>query len=1266
MKTKSLKIFLFLTAGFFSLVFSSSAVFADSVDSEYLDRVLEKSILTGAYQCYQKNRLRSPIEYGDIGKFSDDIIQNDQADIKVPTSAYDLTQWYQIWGQKTNLTCDELFTGYGDKFHAVMRELQEADFSDFRNVVVNHNDMIDSFMTGLLGYKSSIEGVSDTQCIEIFFWTDNQMFNDFLTTVITGDFEVHFNEKYKTTALLCNNNGDTLSSNTKLSVNETAFSTKYPIKFTPKEGKLEIDCLSEDGFSIVDVYAGSAQHTYSCPTINFSDVGYSLEKLAAKIYQEIISTGEHGKYTIAHVCSYPNYSLDGTYLGEVDCSTYDNFRILAGQEIDNFQFTRHSKDESTKSDKIVTMSDGTKTGAVITGAVPLTTYSIVKPDSANHFISVASDMTSTSGTAFSGLNYYTKFGNATALKYNRLEQLVLYQWYIEHFYYKKHGGDIRCYEPNELNRALVDSYKDEGYVEVPLYIKSKKGFHENCLVQAGTSDKVNGLGSDNMFGGSELSFSDLVNKIKEIALVFSSGLSESQVSKIGDAIGNIGIVDDLSQDSPISVADMNTGIDSDAESQCDQAGSSLGWIICPLIELIANATTSMYIDTVEPFLNIDSTILSTSAPSAISGVDKTNAVAFAWNIFQNFANIALVIILLVIIFSQLTGVGIDNYGIKKALPKLIIAILLINLSFIICQLAVDLSNILGSSLYSLFDGLAKQIGLNPDFSQNGMKMAINSNSGSLANAAVLGTGGLAVIGCIAAIYFGGWTVILAVLPAILGGLIAALVAIFFFFVLLGARQAGVIILVAIAPIAIVCYILPNTKKFFDKWVKLFTALLMLYPIAGALMGAGSFASTLLLEAGGVGSGTKDEGGFWYTLAAMLVGVIPFFLIPSLLKGSFALMGNLGAKISGIGSRVGGRLSGGAKRASNNAINSSDRVQTARAEHARNRQTRSAQRMIDRVNAKGDRATAQDRLRAARAQQVLNRQTSEDIEAEVGISPLDRGVLLSQAQLKRENADIEATESNIMNSDHADDFVALQRGLETAILSGDTIGIRAYQNVLSRKGEDGRQAVHNAMANAETTARNNGTTVSDAARRAYSSNLMNKWAGDYKNYSRSTFAYASRNTGATANGTIESYQASVVSGLKQEQMATMDGAELQRYADRLQSGTMSAEDSASLRRLAYDTLHNAQLQGSIKGSQRTILESMAQGYTPPAPAPAPAPSPSPSPAPAPAPSPAPAPPRPRLETFESESAADAAFNEELRRQRNNEKNRGKGGSGIILP
>ena len=64
---------------------------------------------------------------------------------------------------------------------------------------------------------------------------------------------------------------------------------------------------------------------------------------------------------------------------------------------------------------------------------------------------------------------------------------------------------------------------------------------------------------------------------------------------------------------------------------------------------------------------------------------------------------------LAIIISQLTGFGISNYGIKKMLPRLIIAAILVNLSIYICQIAVDLSNILGYGLRAGLGGIGDGI-----------------------------------------------------------------------------------------------------------------------------------------------------------------------------------------------------------------------------------------------------------------------------------------------------------------------------------------------------------------------------------------------------------------------------------------------------------------------------------------------------------------------------------------------------------------------------
>ncbi len=332
------------------------------------------------------------------------------------------------------------------------------------------------------------------------------------------------------------------------------------------------------------------------------------------------------------------------------------------------------------------------------------------------------------------------------------------------------------------------------------------------------------------------------------------------------------------------------------EDKCKKV-SGLGWLLCPIIELVGAAIPKMYQNIIEPYLVFE--------PSLFGDSTKNGGIYEAWSYFAGFANIALVIFLLVIIFSQLTGFGIDNYGIKKTLPRLIIAALLINLSYIICQLAADVSNILGYSLNQLFENLASNV--------KGYDN-IKSESGSVGAGIASASVGLTIIAGLVGLIIAFPEGALALLPGIIAALIGALIAIIFFFVVLGIRKAAVIVLIAISPLAFVCYMLPGTKKYFTKWRSLLTSLLLVYPAAGLLMGGGSFASAVMLSAG------SDQP--WVQIAALLVDVIPFFFLPSVVKGSLNGLGNIGNKISGFGRRAGHTLGGAAKR----GIQSSNKFQ----------------------------------------------------------------------------------------------------------------------------------------------------------------------------------------------------------------------------------------------------------------------------------------------------------------------------------------------------
>ena len=111
-------------------------------------------------------------------------------------------------------------------------------------------------------------------------------------------------------------------------------------------------------------------------------------------------------------------------------------------------------------------------------------------------------------------------------------------------------------------------------------------------------------------------------------------------------------------------------------NKCKNDLGDMGWLGCSVTEKTASAVDWLY-ERIEGILVIKPVTMEDSSP-----------IYQIWKYCLTLANIVFVIFLMVVIYSQLTGWGITNYGIKKALPKLIVVAILVNLSFLICSLAV--------------------------------------------------------------------------------------------------------------------------------------------------------------------------------------------------------------------------------------------------------------------------------------------------------------------------------------------------------------------------------------------------------------------------------------------------------------------------------------------------------------------------------------------------------------------------------------------------
>jgi hypothetical protein len=122
-------------------------------------------------------------------------------------------------------------------------------------------------------------------------------------------------------------------------------------------------------------------------------------------------------------------------------------------------------------------------------------------------------------------------------------------------------------------------------------------------------------------------------------------------------------------------------------------------------------------------------------------------------------------------------------------------------------------------------------------------------------------------------------------------LLAALIAIVTVFLVLSLRQALIVLLVVIAPLAFVAYLLPNTETWFKKWRDLFQTLLLMYPIISIIFGASALASKIVM-----GTAKGD-----YAIAIQLMGagisVIPLAITPIVMKTAGGLLNRFGGIVN---------------------------------------------------------------------------------------------------------------------------------------------------------------------------------------------------------------------------------------------------------------------------------------------------------------------------------------------------------------------------------
>lgn len=597
------------------------------------------------------------------------------------------------------------------------------------------------------------------------------------------------------------------------------------------------------------------------------------------------------------------------------------------------------------------------------------------------------------------------------------------------------------------------------------------------------------------------------------------------------------------------------------------AVEKIGWILCPVIETAATVADKTFSLLANNFLQVDPRLLADQGAKP------------AWEQARNLANIMFVIAFLAIIYSQITGSGLNNYGIKRMLPRLIIAAIAVNVSYYICQIMVDISNIMGFAIKEGLATTANEIG--PSI-LSGSAQGLNTET----------SGGVLSYIAIAALALAGFIwLILGPLALIITTVVVTAATIIAILLL---RKAILILLVVISPIAFVLYLLPNTEKLFDKWLKMFWGLLMVFPVVALLFGSGQLASTIILmagsapeqyqdtteecverkeqEAAGLSQAEKDdkavndgftlpcEKGFTVTsidspgktaqsgmmlgLVATGIAVAPLLAVWAVLKGALSAAGAIGGRIAaGVQKGAGGAGSLGNKAYEKSAFGRGQAIRKAAKENYKNRKFGENLAAVDPSDSRFKKMRKRyTRAAAGGVPGVLNSTGVGGGAADAQASALRRSAM--SQNMKAEQEDISGAQAELQYSTRGD-MGQIANKLAEAIRDGNEIQAKAAENMLMGMGGGGVDAFASAIIRAEQqspTANSSHVLTELKQHTGQHHGGIKEKSGDLNQWMSSD--YSTSDTGQRSGG-LQSFSRSpnAFSGLSDDQIATQSHASL---------------------------------------------------------------------------------------------------------------------------
>lgn len=290
----------------------------------------------------------------------------------------------------------------------------------------------------------------------------------------------------------------------------------------------------------------------------------------------------------------------------------------------------------------------------------------------------------------------------------------------------------------------------------------------------------------------------------------------------------------------------------------------LSWFLCPLAVAMESVAGGLD-NAINSFMciNTGSTDASGAANNVCgtSGNSRLTQYKQSWEVIRDISLLLLVIAALIAIISESLGYELlDAYTIRKALPRLLIVAIGISVSWPLLLWFIDLTNALGIGIrqliYAPFSGTATHVALG-----GGGQVAIG----------LIAAGGIASLGFVALLSFAATAAL------------AASVA----FLVLTLRQMIIVMLVIFSPIAIVCYILPNTQKVWKLWWDSFSKGLLMFPLITGIIAIGRVFAAI----------NSTSQGSINQVIAFTAYFAPYFLIPFTFRLAGGAIGTIGGFVN---------------------------------------------------------------------------------------------------------------------------------------------------------------------------------------------------------------------------------------------------------------------------------------------------------------------------------------------------------------------------------